>query len=121
MGKIRHPGEDLFFEAVMSLKSQEDCRVFFEDICTIKELQAMAQRLEVARQLTAGRNYNAVSADTGASTATISRINNNDTGFLLKNHQGVFIIISLFSYLLFLLPLLRAFVFYMHYFSNPVQ
>ena len=39
MGKIRHPGEEMFFEAVMSLKSQEECREFFEDICTIKEIQ----------------------------------------------------------------------------------
>ena len=45
MGKIRHPGEDLFFEAVMSLKTQEDCRLFFEDICTIKELQSLYQRI----------------------------------------------------------------------------
>ena len=48
MGKIRHPGEDLFFEAVMSLKTQEDCRLFFEDICTIKELQSLYQRFRVA-------------------------------------------------------------------------
>ena len=41
MGKIRHPGEEIFFEAIMSLKTQEDCRVFFEDICTIKELQSL--------------------------------------------------------------------------------
>ena len=75
MGKIRHPGEDMFFAAVMGLKTPEDCRQFFEDICTVKELQAMAQRLEVARQLTAGKNYNSVCADTGASTATISRVN----------------------------------------------
>ena len=75
MGKIRHPGEDMFFEAVMSLKTQEDCRVFFEDICTIKELQAMAQRLRVAAQLRDNKNYNEIQAETGASSATISRVN----------------------------------------------
>ena len=75
MGKIRHPGEDIFFQAVMSLKNQEECRVFFEDICTIKELQAMAQRFRVAAQLKENRNYNEIQADTGASSATISRVN----------------------------------------------
>ena len=75
MGKIRHPGEDIFFEAVMSLKTQEECRLFFEDICTIKELQAMAQRFRVAAQLKDNKNYNEIQADTGASSATISRVN----------------------------------------------
>ena len=75
MGKIRHPGEEQFYEAILSLKTIEECQLFFEDISTIKELQAMSQRLEVARQLTAGKNYNSVCADTGASTATISRVN----------------------------------------------
>ena len=74
MGKIRHPGEDLFFEAVMSLKTQEDCRLFFEDICTIKELQDITQRLEVALMLDEGKNYQEISELTGASTATISRV-----------------------------------------------
>ncbi len=75
MGKIRHPGEELFFEAIMSLKTQEDCRLFFEDICTIKELQAMAQRFRVAAMLRDNKNYNEIQADTGASSATISRVN----------------------------------------------
>ncbi len=75
MGKIRHPGEEVFFEAVMSLKTQEDCRLFFEDICTIKEIQAMAQRIHVAVQLDEGKNYLEVCESTGASSATISRVN----------------------------------------------
>ena len=75
MGKIRHPGEDLFFEAVMSLKTQEDCRLFFEDICTIKELQSLYQRFRVACLLDSGSNYLEVSDTTGASSATISRVN----------------------------------------------
>ena len=50
-------------------------QLLFEDICTIKELQAMAQRWQVARQLAAGRNYNEVYEDTGVSSATISRVN----------------------------------------------
>ena len=75
MGKIRHPGEEIFFEAIMSLKTQEDCRVFFEDICTIKELQDISQRLKVASMLDEGKNYKEISDKTGASTATISRVN----------------------------------------------
>ena len=74
MGKIRHPGEELFFEAVMSLQSQEECREFFEDICTIKELEAMTQRLDVACLLDAGKNYREVCETTGASSTTISRV-----------------------------------------------
>ena len=75
MAKIRHPGEEIFFEAIMSLKTQEDCRVFFEDICTIKELQSLYQRFRVACLLDSGSNYLEVSDTTGASSATISRVN----------------------------------------------
>ena len=74
MGKIRHPGEDIFFQAVMSLKTQEDCRVFFEDICTIKEVQDMAQRLDAAILLDEGAGYQQISEQVGISTATISRV-----------------------------------------------
>lgn len=66
---------DDFFEAVLKLKNVEDCRKFFEDVCTIKELQDVSQRLEVARLLKQGLNYQAISKATGASTATISRVN----------------------------------------------
>ena len=75
MGKIRHPGEEQFYEAILSLNTVEDCQLFFEDISTIKELQAMCQRLRVACLLDAGRNYLEVSEATGASSATISRVN----------------------------------------------
>ena len=71
----RHPGEDLFYEAILSLQTAEECRLFFEDISTIKELQAMTQRLRVACLLDEGRNYLEVSEATGASSATISRVN----------------------------------------------
>ena len=66
---------DNFFEAVLKLKSIEDCRLFFEDVCTIKELEAISQRLEVAKMHLDGKNYGEVSKATGASTATISRVN----------------------------------------------
>ena len=66
---------DDFFEAVLKLKSKEDCRKFFEDVCTIKELQDVSQRLEVAKLLNEQKNYQEISKLTGASTATISRVN----------------------------------------------
>jgi len=75
MGKIRHPGEEQFYEAVLSLKTVEECRLFFEDVSTIKELQSMCQRLRVACLLDGGSNYLEVSEATGASSATISRVN----------------------------------------------
>ncbi len=66
---------DSLFEAVLRLNSVEDCRKFFEDVCTIKELQDISQRLEVAKLLKEGKNYQSISKETGASTATISRVN----------------------------------------------
>ena len=62
------------FNAVLKLKNVEECRKFFEDVCTIKELQAISQRLEVAVMLNEGKNYQEISKATGASTATISRV-----------------------------------------------
>ena len=64
-----------FFKAILSLKDEEDCRKFFEDVCTIKEIQDMSQRLEVAFLLNEGKSYQEVLAKTGVSTATISRVN----------------------------------------------
>lgn len=75
MAKIRHPGEEQFYEAILSLKSIEECQLFFEDVSTIKELQAMSQRFRVACLLDSGSNYLEVSEATGASSATISRVN----------------------------------------------
>lgn len=62
------------FQAILTLKTPQECQLFFKDICTVKELQAMGQRLEVARLLDEGKNYNEVEASTGASSATISRV-----------------------------------------------
>ena len=73
--RIKSDQADGLFEAVLQLETMEECYRFFEDICTIKEVQAIAQRLEVAKQLKANKTYNEIEADTGASTATISRIN----------------------------------------------
>ena len=65
----------LLFEAILSLRSQEECRAFFQDLCTVAELRAMAQRLEVAQLLDEGLIYNDILKRTGASSATISRVN----------------------------------------------
>ena len=75
MTKLRNPDTDQLFEGILKLRSVEECYRFFTDICTIKELQAMTQRLQVAKQLYEGRNYNEVYRDTGVSSATISRVN----------------------------------------------
>ena len=65
---------DGLFEAVLKLKDVDECRKFFEDVCTIKELLAIDQRLEVAKMLADGESYQEVSKKTGASSATISRV-----------------------------------------------
>ena len=67
--------DSLLFEAVLALKDQEECRAFFQDLCTVAELRAMAQRLEVAQLLSQGLIYNDILQRTGASSATISRVN----------------------------------------------
>lgn len=64
-----------FYNAILLLKDSSECRSFFEDICTVKELQDISQRLEVAKMLKSGKSYQTVSKETGASTATISRVN----------------------------------------------
>lgn len=66
---------DELFDAILSLRSREECYRFFEDLCSVSELQAMAQRLEVARMLAEDITYIDIARLTGASTATISRIN----------------------------------------------
>ena len=66
---------DALFSAVLKLSTIEEARLFFEDICTIKEIEAISQRLEVAKMLRAGLGYTEIIAKCGASTATISRVN----------------------------------------------
>lgn len=73
--KIKTPAVDLLFDAVLTLKDQQECYAFFEDICTVNELLSLAQRLEVAQMLRQGKTYIEISEKTGASTATISRVN----------------------------------------------
>ena len=73
--KIKDEMTDKLFEAILLLKNIDECYSFFEDICTISEIKAMAQRLEVAKMLREGKTYTDISEKTGASTATISRVN----------------------------------------------
>ena len=75
MGSFSMEKFDRLFTAVQGLKSVEEYRKFFEDVCTIKELGDITQRLDVAQLLHEGKSYQEVSALTGASTATISRVN----------------------------------------------
>ncbi len=65
----------LLYSAVMTLKSEEECQHLFEDLCTPKEIKSIAQRFAVAKMLSEGRIYNDIVDETGASTATISRVN----------------------------------------------
>ena len=66
---------DALFEAILKLEDREDCRLFLEDLCTIKEIRALAQRLEIARRLDRGDSYVSTVEHTGASSATVGRVN----------------------------------------------
>ena len=72
--KIKSKEVDFLFDAILQLKTQEECYLFFEDLCTVNELKAMSQRLVVAKMLSEGRVYSDIVEATGASTATISRV-----------------------------------------------
>ena len=66
---------DQFYSAILSLETKDECRAFFDDICTIKELQDLMRRLQVALMLSKGMNYQEISNSTSVSSATISRVN----------------------------------------------
>ena len=73
--KLENPEIDDLFRAILTLENMEDCYRFFEDICTINEIKTFAQRLEVAKLLVSGATFSHIAEITGASTATISRVN----------------------------------------------
>ena len=73
--KIRTDAVDYLFDAILSLKDKEECYTFFEDICTVNELLSLSQRFEVASMLRNHKTYLEIAEKTGASTATISRVN----------------------------------------------
>ena len=73
--KIKDKNADFLFKAILKLESVDECYRFFEDLCTVSEIKAMSQRIAVAKMLSDKRVYNDIVAATGASTATISRVN----------------------------------------------
>jgi len=76
MNKLpKKPRNENMYKAILSLESVEECMKFFDDLCTVSELMAMEQRYQVASCLNSGMIYNDILAETGASSATISRVN----------------------------------------------
>ena len=73
--KIKTEAVDHLFDAILTLKDSEECYKFFEDVCTINELLSLSQRYEVAKMLREGKTHLEIAEKTGASTATISRVN----------------------------------------------
>ena len=73
--KIRTPAVETLFEAIIQLKTVDECFDFFEDLATINEILSLSQRFEVARRLRQHKTYLEIAEKTGASTATISRVN----------------------------------------------
>ena len=73
--KLKDEDMDILFRGILKLKTVDECYDFFEDLCTISELRAMVQRFQVARMLDEGQIYSDIVQETGASTATISRVN----------------------------------------------
>jgi TrpR-related protein YerC/YecD len=73
--KLESKNMNALFEAILTLENIEECYMFFEDVCTINELQSIAQRLEVTKMLSERKTYIEIADVTGASTATISRVN----------------------------------------------
>lgn len=73
--KIKNKEVDFLFDAILQLRDREECYRFFEDLCTVTELKALSQRIVVAKMLSDKRVYSDIVKATGASTATISRVN----------------------------------------------
>ncbi len=73
--KVRNEAVDRLFDAILTLKNREECYAFFTDVCTMNEISSLAQRFEVAGMLRDKKTYLDISEKTGASTATISRVN----------------------------------------------
>ena len=77
--KLRTEAVDHLFDAILSLENREECYTFFEDVCTVNELLSLSQRFEVAKMLRDQKTYLDIAEKTGASTATISRVNRSLT------------------------------------------
>lgn len=72
--KLRGKALDELFDAVLTLETREECYQFFDDLCTVNELQSLSQRLQVAKVIKQGYTYATIEKESGASTATISRV-----------------------------------------------
>lgn len=75
--KLKDKNTDLFFDAILHLKSVDECYDFFEDLCTVNELKSISQRIVVAKMLREKKVYSDIVDETGASTATVSRVNHS--------------------------------------------
>ena len=93
--KIKTDAVDHLFDAILQIKDRDECYIFFEDICTINELLSLSQRFEVATMLRERKTYLEIAEKTGASTATISRVNrslnygNDGYDMVLKRMNGI--------------------------------
>lgn len=88
--KIKTEAVDKLFEAILSLETREECYSFFEDLCTVNELLSLSQRYEVASMLSSKKTYLEIAEKTGASTATISRVNRS----LIYGNDGYELVFS---------------------------
>ena len=91
--KIKTEAVDELFDAILKLETREECYTFFEDVCTINEIRSLSQRLDVAKMLRDKKTYMEIAEKTGASTATISRVNRslsygNDGYEMIFNRLG---------------------------------
>lgn len=77
--KLKNESTDFLFKAVLKLENIDECYAFFEDLCTVTELKALSQRIVVAKMLSEKQVYSEIVRKTGASTATISRVNRSLT------------------------------------------
>lgn len=87
--KLKNKNMDFLFDCILSLKSVDECYDFFEDLCTVTELQSISQRIVVARMLSEKRVYSDIVKETGASTATISRVNRS-LQFGCNGYENIF-------------------------------
>lgn len=92
--KIKTEAAKRLFQAVLTLETEEECFTFFEDLCTVNELESLAQRFEVASMLYDKHTYLEVADKTGASTATISRVNRSCTQIVPNTYKTKIIYIK---------------------------
>lgn len=92
--KLRGKALDELFDAILTLENREECYQFFDDLCTVNEIQSLSQRLQVAKMIKQGYTYATIEKETGASTATISRVKRslqwgNDAYTVVLDHMNI--------------------------------